>query len=110
MIAYTVHAEFDDEATLRRWVEWLGAGHLAELCASGALDAEAIMLDPVVQDGRPVYRGEARYHFASREAFGLYEREHAPRLRAEGLRRFPIEKGVRYRRTVGEVAATRKKP
>jgi hypothetical protein len=47
-----------------------------------------------------------RYHFPSREAFAAYERDHAPRLRADGLRRFPPERGVSYRRSVGVVRLT----
>ena len=105
MIAYTVVAEFDDAELLKQWLDWLKNGHLADVCASGATDAEAIALDSVSSGGRTVYRGEARYHFATREDFAAYERHHAPRLRAEGLRRFPTERGVRYRRAVAEVVA-----
>ena len=46
---------------------------------------------------------EVRYHFPSREAFKAYERDHGPRLREEGMRLFPPEKGVRYRRALGEI-------
>ena len=46
---------------------------------------------------------EVRYRFPSRQAFDHYEQEIAPRLRAEGLKRFPPEKGISYRRSVGEV-------
>lgn len=109
MIAYTVTAEFDDQTTLQQWVEWLKHGHLADVCAAGAVDAEAIVLDSHVQGGRPVYRAEARYHFTTRESFTAYERDHASRLRAEGLRRFPTERGVRYKRTLGEVTASVKR-
>jgi hypothetical protein len=49
----------------------------------------------------PARSFEVRYHFPSREAFGRYEKEHAPRLRSEGLKLFPVEKGVEYKRTVG---------
>jgi hypothetical protein len=73
--------------------------HLADVCAAGAIDAEVVRLD-----GEPV-RCEARYHFASREAFAAYERGHAARLRAEGLKRFPPGPGLRYTRTTGPVIA-----
>lgn len=110
MIAYTVVAEFDDAQVLREWLEWLKNGHLADVCASGATDAEALDLGGVSQGGRMVHRGEARYHFATQEDFSAYERHHAPRLRAEGLRRFPEQRGVRYRRSVGQVVASTRKP
>jgi hypothetical protein len=101
VIAYTVAATFRDAALAAEWLRWLEDGHLAEVLAGGATDAEVVALD----GPEPSY--EVRYHFPSREAFERYEREHAPRLRAEGLRRFPPEKGVTYRRSVGTVAAAR---
>lgn len=106
MIAYTVVAEFDDQALRKQWLDWLRNGHLAEVCASGATDAEALSFEGVSSGGRTVYRAEARYHFATRDDFAAYERHHSPRLRAEGLRRFPAERGVRYRRTVADVVTT----
>lgn len=95
MLAYTVRAEFDDAAVREEWIRWLRDGHLAEVRAAGALDAEVVMLD-----GDPT-ACEARYHFSSREAFAAYERDHAPRLRAAGLAVFPPERGVRYARSIG---------
>jgi hypothetical protein len=38
--------------------------------------------------------------------FEDYERDHAPRLRAEGLRLFGPEKGAVYRRSLGTVVTT----
>jgi hypothetical protein len=95
MLCYTVSSEFDDPAVADEYGKWLSGGHLAEVCAGGALDAELVRLD-----GEPPTI-EVRYHFASREAFAEYEREHAPRLRAEGRALFPPERGVRMRRSVG---------
>lgn len=97
MIAYTVSCTFNDPAIADEWIGWLRDEHLAEVCAAGALDAEVIRFD-----GTPV-RCEVRYHFASREAFAIYERDHAPRLRAEGLKRFPPERGLKYERSLGEI-------
>jgi hypothetical protein len=102
MIAYTVTAEFDDETVARQWIDWLRNGHLAEVIAGGALDAEIVRFDREAASG--VVICEVRYHFATRGDFARYERDHAPRLRAEGLKHFPPERGVRYRRSVGEVA------
>ncbi len=96
-IAYTVACTFDSEDVAERWLDWLRAGHLADVMAAGATAAYGVRLD-----GSPVVC-EARYRFASRAAFEAYERDHAPRLREEGLERFPLSLGLRYARSVGEV-------
>lgn len=97
--AYTVSVEFSDPTVAEEWLEWLKAGHLAEVLAGGAADAEVIEL--IVPP--PRRRFEVRYHFADADAFAIYEREHAPRLRADGLARFPPERGVSYQRSTGQV-------
>ncbi len=81
--AYTVTCTFPDDATRDAWLAWLRDGHLAD-----------------VLDGDPP-RAEARYTFADRAAFEAYERDHAPRLRADGLARFPPGGGLAYARTTG---------
>lgn len=98
-IRYTVVAEFDDAAVAEEWTAWLRAGHLAEVIEAGAIDAEVVAIDH--EDGHPIER-EVRYRFADRASLDRYVREHAPRLRAEGLALFPPERGVRYRRSIGE--------
>ena len=107
MIAYTVTCEFDDPAVADEWIAWLRSEHLAEVCDAGALDAEVVRFDAPgdqkISAPTPI-RCEVRYHFASREAFREYERDHAPRLRAAGLKRFPPERGLTYSRSFGEVA------
>lgn len=100
MIAYTVTVTFDDPKVADEWIAWLRDEHLAEVIAGGVLDAEVIRFDQALQTP---CRGEVRYHFASREALEIYERDHAPRLRAEGLKRFPPERGLVYARSLGEV-------
>lgn len=109
MFSYTVTAEFDDPRIAEEWIAWLRDEHLREVCAAGALDAEVIRFDmpAAVSDvtGHQAVRCEVRYHFESRAAFERYVREHAPRLREEGLRRFPPERGIAYSRSIGEVAA-----
>jgi hypothetical protein len=97
-ITYTVTVAFDDSALADAWLHWLTGGHIADVLAGGATDAELVELDG------PTRTFEVRYHFPSREGLARYEREHAPRLPAEGLRLFPPEKGVTYRRALGEVA------
>jgi hypothetical protein len=95
MIAYSVTCEFDDVAARDDFARWLLDEHAGEVCAAGASDAEITNLD-----GSPP-ACEARYHFPSRAAFDAYLRDHAPRLREKGLAR--AAKGVRFRRSVGEV-------
>lgn len=104
MIAYTVACTFDDPKVAEEWIAWLRDEHLADVLTAGALDAEIIRVDREAASGSGV-RCEVRYHFASREAFAKYERDHAPRLRAEGLKRFSPERGLKYERSLGESLA-----
>jgi dipeptidase E len=97
-VSYTVAATFSDPALAETWLAWLRGGHLQAVLAGGAEHAEVVELDAA--EGRAF---EVRYRFASREAFDAYERDRAPALRAEGLRLFPVEKGVTYRRWTGHV-------
>ncbi len=96
-ISYTVACTFDEQDVAKRWLAWLYGEHLADVCAGGATSAEVLRMD-----GASIHY-EIRYLFPSRAAFELYEKEHAPRLREEGLRLFPLELGLAYTRTVGEV-------
>jgi hypothetical protein len=100
MIAYRVSATFPNSDVADEWLHWLREGHVAAVLAGGATSAEIVALDT------PAHAYEVRYRFPSRETFEKYEREHAPRLRAEGLRRFPVEKGIQYRRCIGVVCDT----
>jgi hypothetical protein len=106
ILAYTVSAAFEGTETglMEQWIDWLKAEHLYEVCEAGAMDAWIVRLDP--RPGEPL-RCEVRYRFASRRAFEAYERDHAPRLRAEGLARFPVASGIRYSRSLGEIVAGR---
>ena len=101
MFTYTLTATFDHTAVADEWIAWLRDEHLAEVLAAGALDAEVIRVDSPDQPADQPVRCEVRYHFASRQSFAAYERDHASRLRAEGLKRFPPERGVRYERRTG---------
>ncbi|MDP1826269.1 MAG: DUF4286 family protein [Archangium sp.] len=95
MFAYTVTGEFDDAAVAAEWVSWLQHGHLDEVRAGGAREALLVQLAPL--------EFEVRYLFADAAAFAKYERESAPKLRAEGLAKFPPARGVRMSRSTGEV-------
>lgn len=75
--SYVVRIALDDAKLLAPYVAWLRDPHLADVCAAGAEHGEIVMVDE-----RTV---EVRYRFASKDAFDRYEREEAPRLRAQGL-------------------------
>jgi hypothetical protein len=100
VVAYTVAVTFQERNLADEWLRWLSDGHIQEVLAGGATDAEIVQLD----GAELVY--EVRYHFPSRSVFAQYEKDHAPRLRAEALQRFPPEKGVVYRRVVGTIVET----
>ncbi len=95
-VAYTVEVAFTDRELATEWVAWLRNGHIADVIAGGASRAELIE----VEGGLSF---EVRYTFPSSEAFTKYEQAHAPRLRAEGLQRFPVDQGVTYQRTLGRL-------
>ncbi len=96
---YTVRCIIEKGGTdlANAWLDWMHGEHVGQVLASGARSAEIVRLDA------PVTTFEARYEFASRQEFQHYERDHAQRLRADGLRRFPPESGVRFERTTGEI-------
>ncbi len=99
MLLYVVSCVFTDPAVADAWVAWLRDGHLAAVCAAGAIDAQVYRID-----GDDV-RFDVHYRFASRADFDRYEADAAPRLRAEGLSRFPPGLGLAYTRHVGEPVA-----
>lgn len=94
-IEYVVRIVCDTSAHLERMHAWLAPGHMADVVRAGARSASLARFDDA-----PLTL-EVRYVFDSREAFAAYERDHAPRLRAEGQRLFP--EGVRFERRLGEV-------
>jgi hypothetical protein len=96
-LIYIVEVTFPDQATAERWLDWIRAGHAAEVIAGGATSAEVVRLVGDAIAYAVVYR------FPSRDVFAAYERGHAPRLREEGRRLFPPANGIGYRRTVAEV-------
>lgn len=101
MFVYDVHCFIDDPAVAAEWVAWMRAEHLADVCAAGASSAELLRFD-----GEGAAHFQTRYHFESRDAFERYERDEAPRLRAHGLGRFPLERGLRYERSTADVVAS----
>jgi hypothetical protein len=97
IITYTVSATFTDCKVGDEWIAWLTSGHIEQVLKGGATDAEIIKMDG------DDCRYEIRYHFPSRDVFGAYETNHAPRLRAEGLEKFPSSRGITYARSTGVV-------
>ena len=97
MVVYEVNLEFD-VAIAAAYREWLGA-HIQELLAlPGFLSASVHeVVEPLPTAGRQGLC--VRYVVSDLAALETYQREHAPRLRQEGLSRFG-EEGVRYRRRV----------
>src|SRR5690606_41091277 len=100
-IAYTVIARFPNEATRDEYVAWLEDGHIDQVIAHGAHSAMIVRLEPDGPGEAPTV--EVRYVFSTHENYDRYVREHAPALRADGLKRFPPERGVVFRRTVGVI-------
>jgi len=97
-IAYTVICTIEKKEKAHAWLSWLRGGHVQNALAGGAESAQIIQRD----DGPPV-TFEVRYVFPDRAAYDAYIRDHAPRLREEGLKRFPPEDGFSYDRTTGEI-------
>ncbi len=97
-ILYVVRCTFSAgaEPVADRWLSWLRERHLAEVLAAGALSAEVLRM----QETPTTY--EIHYRFAHEKDFERYEQLEAPKLRAEGLARFPLALGLQYERRVGQ--------
>lgn len=109
--SYVVRIAIDDPRAFDGFVSWLRDTHVGEVCASGARDADLIVMDVV--HGEPLVV-EAHYRFVSREAYDKYEREQAPRLRVLGLHelaRYGLEpgRGVNIQRATGKALAWRRR-
>lgn len=108
--SYVVRITIEDPRAFDAYVGWLRDSHVGDVCASGARDADLIVMD--VSQGEPMVV-EAHYRFVSREAYEKYEREQAPRLRAQGLnelQRLGLEpgRGVHIHRATGKALAWRR--
>lgn len=97
-ISYSVTATLPDRHAADRYLRWLTEGHVQEVLKGGAHDARVVELesDHAVQV-------ETTYLFPDRSTYETYVREHAPRLRADGLRRFGEQPGVSFTRRQGSV-------
>ncbi len=99
MFSYVVRCSLTDAETANAWLHWLEDEHVEDVLAAGAVAAEIVKQDDELHF-------EIRYRFASRLEFESYQMNHAPRLRDEGLKRFPLSMGLTYSRVTGEVIAT----
>jgi hypothetical protein len=94
-VIYTVAVEFSDPQVGDEWLAWLRRKHLRDVLDAGALRATAMQVD------RQHY--EIHFRFKNRAAYDRYIADHAPRLREESGREFPLERGLKYSRHVADV-------
>lgn len=97
-IAYTVVATLPSEPVRSEYIRWLQDGHVAAVLAGGAQTGHIVRIDDPAG-----FQVETRYTFASRAALDAYIRDTAPALRADGLRLFGPDRGVRYERRIGTI-------
>jgi hypothetical protein len=102
-VEYSVTAEFDSLEVASEYVSWLQHSHLADVLNGGATEARLVRLEPTTE--RPL-AFQTRYRFPSMAAFTLYEQQFAPKLRAEGLAKFPASRGVRISRGLAEILSS----
>lgn len=93
-VFYEVTATIHDPAVAEACVGWMHGEHIAEIVAAGAKSGRLYR----VEESPSVY--VAHYEFASRPALDEYLTNHAPRLRAAGVQRFPPEKVILSRRVL----------
>lgn len=105
-VYYQVRATLPTAAVAAEYLDWLTHGHAGMVITGGAESAMVIAVHPsgVDDPGTEARQVISEYIFGSREQFERYEREHAPELRLDGLKRFGPDRGVSMARTLGEVA------
>ena len=121
-ILYTVRATCVSLQQRGRFLSWLSPNHIAGVLKGGATSARIILPLPDDRSGQTPAGQQAgtaptapsdtapaivetQYVFPSRKAFDDYIRDHAPALRADGLKHFPPESGITYERQTAEIAA-----
>ncbi|HEY0864391.1 MAG TPA: DUF4286 family protein [Lacunisphaera sp.] len=102
-ILYTVRTTCPTIQVRGRYLAWLSPNHIMEVMKGGATGARIVLPDRAGDTAPAVV--ETQYVFPSRKAFDDYLRDHAPALRADGLKHFPPECGITYERQVAEIAA-----
>ncbi|MEX2218006.1 MAG: DUF4286 family protein [Phycisphaerales bacterium] len=102
-VAYTVTARFADPSITGEYIRWLSGGHIRAVIAGGAQHAEIVRID----DPSAPARVEVRYTFPDRATLDRYLAQFAPALRADGLARFPPDRGITFERTTGPIGRAR---
>jgi hypothetical protein len=102
-VMYMVVASLPDDRTADEYVVWLRAGHVAQVVRAGAASGVVVRLEP---DALGKARVMTQYVFPSRAEFDRYCSDDAPKLRADGLRRFPPERGISFERSIGAIVGT----
>ena len=102
-ILYTVRASLPTLPQRGRFLSWLVPDHVLAVKAGGAEGVRVVLPDCANAAAPAVV--ETQYVFLSRTAFDTYLRDHAPALRADGQKHFPLESGITYERQVAEIAA-----
>jgi hypothetical protein len=101
-ILYTVRTTLPTLHLQSRFLAWLVPDHITAVKAGGATAARVVLPDRA-NDSAPAVV-ETQYVFPSRKAFDTYIREHAPALRADSLKHFPLDTGITFERQVAEIA------
>lgn len=101
-IYYAVICSIKHDNKVSEWLEWLENGHIDDVKKGGAIDVRIIRHDPE-DDLSEETTLEVQYVFPDRQAFDRYVAEYAPKLRQEGLDKFPPEDGFSYSRQTGDI-------
>ena len=104
-ILYGVICTLPDEALATEYLAWLEGGHVDAVVKGGAHSAMIVRLERAPGDGLAAgcVQVMTQYIFSTREQFDQYVAVHAPALRADGLKRFGPERGIRMQRVLGEI-------
>lgn len=86
MISYAVTVSIDADIA-EEWIQWMRSVHIPDVLATGLFRGARMMrvTEPPAA-ARPTFRFE--YTLADRDAFDVYQREHAPRLQADHTERY----------------------
>ena len=102
-ILYTVRTTCPSIQVRGRFLAWLSPNHVVEVMKGGATGVRIVLPDRASDTAPAVV--DAQYTFPSRKAFDDYVRVHAPALRADNVKHFPPESGVKSERAIAEIAA-----
>lgn len=102
---YAVTATLPSPAIADEYVRWLEDGHLDQVLEGGAHSAMIVRLERTAGDELPAEARQVltQYIFSTRELFDRYVQHHAPALRADGLKRFGPDRGVKFERRIGAI-------